>query len=307
MYNPIVDLHVDTISCLVDGAPGTLAENSLSVSLAHMEAAGRVVSCFAMFTDIQQTAEPWLCARAQYERLMQEIQANPNRIRQVSTAEELVNNPMQGAILSCEELAIIEGKLERIGTLASWGVKISTLVWNHENEFGYPNHMAGGLKRLGFQAVEALEECGILVDVSHLNDDGFFDLASSATKPFIASHSNCRAITNHSRNLSDKMIHILADHGGVVGLNFCPSFLSEDWSTSHIADMVRHTLHLRNMGGRQVLALGTDLDGISGALEIPHYDTLARLWEALAAAGLSDDELEGMMGRNALRVLGADS
>ncbi|MGH0053610.1 MAG: dipeptidase, partial [Sphaerochaetaceae bacterium] len=193
--------------------------------------------------------------------------------------------------------------IERISILASWGVRLATLIWNKENELASPHHKRGGLKPFGYEVVEEMERYDILVDVSHLNDEGFFDLAKIAKKPIIASHSNCRAITNHSRNLSDAMIRTIADTGGVVGLNFCPSFLSEDWEHSSIQGMVNHASHLRKVGGAAILAIGTDFDGISGDLAISNYSQMHQLWDALAKEGFSQKELEGMWSANALRVL----
>lgn len=301
--HPLIDLHCDTIHALEESGKGTLRDNEGLVSLAWMDKAGRVTTCFALFVDIQQGKSPWQQAKALHTRFLQEMSLDQERIVQVSSGREIIQNELHGAILSCEELHILEGNLQRIQTLASWKVRLATLTWNYENDLGFPHHTRGGLKKFGFSVVEELQANNMLVDVSHLNDEGFFDVAAIARKPFIASHSNCRSITNHSRNLSDRMIRTLADRGGVVGLTFCPSFLSEDWHTSSIESVVRHALHLKKVGGASVLALGTDYDGVTGELAMPHYDSLALLWQALQKAGFSCTELEGMWFGNALRVL----
>ena len=114
-----------------------------------------------------------------------------------------------------------------------------TLTWNYENELGHPAAMQGdhwknyranekrplGLKERGFEFVAEMERLGMIVDGSHLSDDGFFDLCEHATKPFVASHSNSRAMCGHRRNLTDEMLRMLGDRGGVSGLNFCPGFV----------------------------------------------------------------------------------
>lgn len=305
MY-PVIDLHCDTIYELEYQKEGSLAENKGHTSLRWMDKAGKVTTCFALFVDTKQCVSAWHQAQALHERFLREMRLNQDRIIPVSQAVELATGFKHGAILSCEELQILEGKLDRIQTLSSWGVRLATLTWNYENDLGFPHHQRGGLKSFGFAAVEALEQNNILVDVSHLNDDGFFDVASVARKPLIASHSNCRYITNHSRNLSDRMIRTIAESGGVIGLNFCPSFLSEDWHYSSLEAMVRHALHLKKVGGSSVLALGTDYDGITGELAIPHYDSLPLLWQALERSGFTASELEGLWSENALRVLCED-
>lgn len=303
MY-PLIDLHCDTIYALEAGeSHGSLIENDGHTDVRWMEMAGSITTTFALYVPLEPGISPWQTVVRMHERFLEELSHAEHRIEQVRTAEEIRNNPVQGALLSCEELQILEGELDRISILASWGVRMATLIWNKENDLGYPNGKTGGLKPFGYEAVAEMERNGILVDVSHLNDDGFYDIAKVAGRPYIASHSNCRAITNHSRNLSDAMIRKIADAGGVVGLNFCPSFLSEDWQHSSLEAMVRHACHLKQVGGTQVIALGTDFDGIYGTLAIDHYSKMDRLWDALAKRGFSSTDLEGMWSGNALRVL----
>ncbi|WP_319758093.1 membrane dipeptidase [uncultured Sphaerochaeta sp.] len=303
MY-PLIDLHCDTIYALEAGeSHGSLIENDGHTDVRWMEMAGSITTTLALYVPLEHGISPWQTVVRMHDRFLEEISIADNRVVQVRTAEEIRSNPVQGALLSCEEFQILEGELNRISTLASWGVRIATLIWNNENDLGYPNGKTGGLKPFGYEAVAEMERNGILVDVSHLNDDGFYDIAKVAGRPFIASHSNCRAITNHSRNLSDAMIRKIADAGGVVGLNFCPSFLSEDWGHSSLEAMVRHACHLKQVGGSQVIAVGTDFDGIYGTLEIDHYSKMNRLWDALAKRGFSSTDLEGMWSGNALRVL----
>lgn len=303
MY-PILDLHCDIIYALAYGeARGNLEENDGHTDLRWMEKAGKVTTAFALFVPLEHGISPWDTATMLHTRFIAEIASSHGRIQQVRTALDIENNPVQGALLSCEELQILEGDLSRIQTLSSWGVRMATLIWNNENDLAYPNQKEGGLKSFGFEAVQEMERHGILVDVSHLNDEGFFDLVGIAKKPFIASHSNCRSVTNHSRNLSDRMIHSIAERGGVVGLNFCPSFLSEDWEKSSMEAIIKHVVHLKRVGGTDILALGTDFDGISGSLEIDHYSKFDMLWNALEKKGFSTSELEKMWYLNALRVL----
>ncbi|NCC12827.1 MAG: membrane dipeptidase [Spirochaetia bacterium] len=302
---PIIDLHCDTIHALHAGErSGNLGLSSNAhVDLRWMDGAGTVTTCFALFVDAHAHASPWSHANKLYERFQQELHASGSQIVQVLSPNEHLEGPMHQAILSVEELGILEGRLDRIAVLASWGVRLATITWNHENELGYPHHQRGDLKPFAYEVIEAMEHHKILVDVSHLNDAGFSSVAGFAKRPFIASHSNARAVTNHSRNLSDGMIEKIADAGGIIGLNFCPSFLSEDWGHSSIEAMVAHAMHIHQVGGSSVLALGTDFDGISGTLDVEHYPQLATLHEALLKAGLSTDTLGKMWYGNALRVL----
>ena len=140
------------------------------------------------------------------------------------------------ALLTIEEGGVCLGEIEKLREFYEAGARMLTLTWNYENELGHPAAMQGdhwknyranekrplGLKERGFEFVAEMERLGMIVDVSHLSDDGFFDLCEHARKPFVASHSNSRAMCGHRRNLTDEMLRMLGDRGGVSGLNFCP-------------------------------------------------------------------------------------
>ena len=138
--------------------------------------------------------------------------------------------------------------------------------------------MAAGLTDFGKEAVERMEQLGMLVDVSHLSDGGFWDVSRLCKGPFVASHSNCRALNPHPRSLTDEMLRTLAEHGGVAGLNFAPEFLNGDITCqdSRVEDMVTQLRHRINVGGEDCAALGSDLDGIGGRLEIDSSAAMPR-------------------------------
>jgi membrane dipeptidase len=305
----MIDLHCDTISQLKES--DSLYENVLSVDIRKLERNHNSTQCFALFVKKDEVKSPWKRLCDLHDRFALEMERNKNTIRQVRTAEEIRSNPLPGAILTTEEGAVLEGDLSRIAILQSWGVRSFSLTWNFENELAWPNSknpavMAKGLKEKGIQAITELEKHHIIVDVSHLNDGGIADVLKYSTKPFWASHSDSRAVTNVSRNLTDQQLRAMADKGCVAGLNFCAPFLSDAGDhVSRIQDMVRHVLHIRSVAGSGILAVGTDFDGIGGTLEIPTVDKMYLLRDALSKAGLSETELDGMWGRNALRVLGA--
>ena len=306
MY-PLLDLHCDTLYALhKDPQKGNLLANTLHVDIERMEKVGSVTSCFAMFVDTKESSSPWKAACDLHDLFLSSLAIYGDRIRQVRKAEDILVATTPSAILTCEEGQILEGQLSRFAILRSWGVRIASLTWNYENDFGYPHTMAEmPLKSLGIEAVSEMERQGIVVDVSHLSDGGFYSVLAHAKKPFMASHSNSRFCTPDSRNLSDDMLRSLGDVGGVAGLNFYPSFLSLDRRENHIADMVRHAKHMRNIGGKDVLAIGTDFDGIGGKLAIADISEMEKLWSALLTAGFTNTELEGMWLKNALRVLSA--
>ena len=314
----MIDLHSDTIYQIWRrGGEINLLSNDLSIDKNRLENGGVVGQCFALFVPMythlpeeHRGKSPWMILGELHDVFLRELERTG--ILGMEKADDLEDGTVH-AILTTEEGAAIEGDISRLAVLASWQVKIFGLTWNWENELGYPNSedpevMSKGLKEKGIEAVEECARLGILVDVSHLSDGGFYDVARHVKGPFVATHSNCRSVTGVSRNLTDDMLRTLADCGGVAGLNLCPSFLS--WETaasdedrvSRISDMVRHIEHAYRTAGEEVLAIGTDFDGISGHLEIPSPDKFHLLREALEKRGMKPSVIDKMWYKNAKRV-----
>ena len=151
-----------------------------------------------------------------------------------------------------------------------------------------------------------MEELGIIPDVSHLSDSGFYDVYAHTTKPFVASHSNARALCKHTRNLTDDMIRKIGERGGVIGLNYCPVFLDDKEvygdNESTVRLMAEHARYITDRGGMDVLGLGSDFDGIEGKLEMEDCSKLQLLYEALRHAGFTESETEKIFNGNVLRV-----
>jgi len=163
-----------------------------------------------------------------------------------------------------------------------------------------------GLTETGREFVWEMERMGMIIDVSHLSDAGFYDVLKAAQKPFVASHSNARAVCPHVRNMTDDMIRALSERGGVMGLNFCADFLEEKpfgvKNPGTIDAVVRHARHIASVGGIEVLGLGSDFDGIDTHEELPGAQSMGALWEALHRAGFSQDQLDQIFYKNVLRV-----
>lgn len=163
-----------------------------------------------------------------------------------------------------------------------------------------------GLTERGREFVAEMERLGMIPDVSHLSDAGFYDVCEITKKPFVASHSNARAVSPCVRNLTDDMLRKLSERGGVAGLNFCADFLEEtpvgEPNPGNIAALVRHAKHMANVGGIEVLGLGSDFDGIPTHEELPGAECMGRLWEALHRGGFSERELDKIFYENVLRV-----
>ena len=161
------------------------------------------------------------------------------------------------------------------------------------------------MKEKGFEFLAEMERLHIIADVSHLSDKGFWDIVEHSTRPFAASHSNCRALAPHCRNLTDEMIRALANKGGLVGLNYCSGFLDnqpeEKLCRSTTALMARHAAHFKQVGGIEVISLGSDFDGIGGQHELETAADMPLLAEALRREGFTEDEVEAIYWRNAYR------
>lgn len=208
--------------------------------------------------------------------------------------------------LTVEEGGILEDQIERLDELYKAGIRLITLTWNYENCLGYPGCVSEfqkkGLKRFGIEALERMDEIGMIADVSHLSDGGFEDVWRYGKRPFIASHSNARSICGHNRNLTDDMIRKLAERGGLAGINFYGTFLSED-GNSTIEAMIAHIRHMMKVGGRHIVGIGTDFDGVDGELEISACQHMMKLPRAMEKAGFSSGEIEDVCYRNAERFL----
>ncbi|MBQ8588943.1 MAG: dipeptidase [Firmicutes bacterium] len=313
----IIDLHCDTImECMLkeqglDGRPG-------HINLEKLKKGGSMAQCFALFTlsnDMQDEhncyGEVYDLYNRMYETFQREMEAHKDVIRQARSAEEILKNNADGklsAILTIEDCIFVEGKMERIVEMASRGVKMASLTWNYENSIGYPNHKNAelhklGLKPFGIEAVEAMNDLGIIVDVSHLSEGGFWDVIKYSKKPICASHSCARALCDHSRNLTDEQLKAMGETGSVVGINFYSAFLEKDnLIFSRDEAILKHMVHIANKAGIETLALGSDFDGIDCELEMKDYAGYPRLIEKMQEH-FTDDQIDLITHKNFLRIL----
>ena len=241
------------------------------------------------------------------------LEQHGDAVAQAGNLAQVRENASAGklsAILTMEDGRSVDGKMEKLERYYNMGVRVIGLTWNQENCFGAPNSrdaaiMAKGLTDFGKDAIARMNELGMGVDVSHLSDGGFWDVARLTKKPFFATHSNCRSLNPHPRSMTDEMIRALADKGGVMGVNFCPSFLVQDTENNRATcDMLTAQLrHMIRVGGEDCAAIGTDFDGMNGELEIASADQMPKLFTALDRAGFTSREIEKIAFMNAERVM----
>jgi membrane dipeptidase len=248
-----------------------------------------------------------------YDIFMKNLELHSDIMAQAKTADDIVVNQKAGklsAVLSMEDGVAVHGDMDRLKKYYDMGVRALALTWNFKNCFGSPNSddpkiMQEGLTDFGKEAVSYMQDIGMLVDVSHLSDGGFYDVADICKKPFVATHSNCRALCPHRRNLTDDMIRIIAKSGGVAGINFAPEFLNEDLKdpNSTVERMVAMIEHMKKIGGIDMIGVGSDFDGIGGNLEISASDKLPLLINALEKKHFTGEEIDKITYKNALRVM----
>lgn len=313
----LIDMHCDTISLLMQEENANLRENHFCVDLEKMKKAGSIAQFFACFIHISKFAgedrftKGYQYALEMIARGKQEFSENADQISLVTSYEELINNAENGkisAFLTIEESGILDGEISRLEHLYEEDIRLMTLLWNGENCIGYPNSrntkiMNKGLKPFGIEVVERMNELGMIVDVSHLSDGGFWDVLKYSRKPVVASHSNARALCPHPRNLSDEMIRALAEKGGISGLNFYPYFLKENGKAG-MDDLIRHIEHMYYVGGEEFVAIGTDFDGFDdGELDVEHLGQMERVYDALKKRKFHDSQIEKFWSKNALRLI----
>lgn len=304
----MIDLHCDTIMQLLDHPDsGDLYRNTWKIDIEKLQKAHSKVQDFALFINLGETNDPY----GRYEEMRNlcttQIHLYGEHIQHVLSyqdVESVYESGKIGALMSIEEGGVLGGDLDKLKQAYQDGVRLITLTWNYQNGLGEP-HCGEQHKKLtskGIEFVEAMQDLGIIVDCSHLNDAGTEQLGDILDVPFVASHSNAREVTAHTRNLPDNLIKLIANKGGVIGLNFAQAFLGTS-PVSRIDDIVKHGLYLINKGGEDVVALGTDFDGIKPDTEIKDASEMFRLYDAFKEAGLSVEQCEKLFWKNADRLL----
>ncbi|XTB06303.1 dipeptidase [Treponema denticola] len=317
-----IDLHCDTLMMTwkEDAGETIVSNKSFSVDFERLKKSGAYAQFFAIFmlteSIFNYIKRPVISDDEYIESLLDQIKRGIEKVDYVKICksyDEFLQNKSQNiisAFLTLEDGRSVNGDLKRLDHFYEKGIRLITLTWNNENCIGFPNSkdpdiMNKGLKPFGIELIEHMNKLGVIIDVSHLSDGGFYDVAKYSKKPFTASHSNSRILSPHTRNMTDDMIKVLADKGGIMGLNLGPEFLNEDITNknSTVALMVKHLNHQKNIGGIEVLALGSDFDGVFGNMEINGCDKYYLLFDALKKDGWMENEIEMLAYKNAERFL----
>ena len=313
-----IDLHCDTFDQIArSGGKKGLRNGDCAINIEKMQQAGAMVQFFAMYIRCHarleaagMTTPPYEYFYWEYESYLKEMAANADVIAPAFCYADILRNQEKGlitSILSIEDSVSLEGKIERVDEFYEKGVRMMSLTWNWENSLAYPQSddpakMQLGLKPFGIDAIRRMEELGIIIEVSHLSDGGFWDVTKYTKAPFVASHSCCRSLCNEGRNLTDDMLRKIGDRGGVCGINFYSGFLNKGSEYTAVEDVVRHARHVADVAGIDAVALGSDFDGVDNEMEFKDYAGMPMIAEGLKEC-FTDDEVEKICWGNTLRVI----
>lgn len=319
-----IDLHCDTIGRMYEAQKDDHLKNAaLQVNLEFLKRGNCLLQCFAMYVPFH-VPNPFETCMDMIDCYYRQIEQNADMIRPVLNKEDLFKNEREGkisALLTIEEGGVVKNHLSFLRDFHRLGVRMICLNWNFVNGIGHPNvtvskdgkvndripNTEEGLTEFGFMMVREMNRLRMIVDVSHLSDKGFYDVIQTSAFPIVASHSNARGVCSHVRNLTDEMILLLAKKGGVMGMNFCADFLDDDVKRGKntIDCVIRHMKYIRALAGIDVLALGTDFDGIDPEIEMKNASMMPRLFQRMKEEGFTDEEIEKVAYKNFLRVMQA--
>ncbi|MBE6923094.1 MAG: membrane dipeptidase [Ruminococcaceae bacterium] len=312
MKFPVFDFHCDTALNLLGkdmNGHGSLRRNDLHIDLERAAVNGGYAQCFSCFTT--PFMEKWggVSPVTVFERelavILAEMEKNADLIRQAFSTRDILQNQENGlmsGILTLEGTAGINYDAARLEELYRTGFRVVSLGWNEQNPLTGSHRTGGGLTDQGREFVWEAQRLGYLVDVSHISDEGFWDLIKITEGPVIATHSNSRSVWGVSRNLTDDMFRAICETDGVAGFNMCAEFIGEKPTLDHACDHILHFLELDPSGTH--IALGGDLDGIENMPEGFHgVQSFPAFAEALMARGVEEKTVHNIFWNNALGVM----
>lgn len=305
----IVDAHCDTIITMMERGE-ELRKNNCHIDLVRLKEFDSYVQFFAAFISPDHAKMGALRRTLNIiDRLYQEIEGNKNDIMlccNYSDIKAACENGKIAAVLTIEGGEALEGNISSLRMLYKLGVRGMTLTWNYRNEIAdgvIDGSSGGGLTPFGREVVSEMNKLGMLVDVSHISEAGFWDVINLTASPIIASHSNAKKLCSHSRNLTDEQLLALKKNGGVTGLNLCPAFLNDTGKAS-MKDALAHIEYIVALTGEDTLGLGSDFDGIEATPEgLEGVQCYSILLNELLKLNYSESLVKKIAGENFIRVI----
>ena len=312
MNIPVFDLHCDTALELLtrdDRPERSLRENDCHIDLARAGKLAGYCQCFACFTTPYMQdwmkVSPVTVFEKEIDILRKALAENSDIISQAFTASDVERNLEKGimsAVLTIEGPAGFDFNPEKLEELYKMGFRITSLGWNERNPLAGSNVSGGGLTDLGREYIREAQRLGMIIDVSHISDEAFWNIMDVTQAPIVATHSNSRAVCNHARNLTDDMFKAICQTDGVVGFNQYDEFVGQNPDLNAACDHFLHFMELDPNGKH--IALGGDLDGCeslpTGFTGVESYPALA---DQLLLRGLCKENLYDIYWNNALGVI----
>ncbi len=302
------DLHCDT-AWRMYGEKLTIDSPLLDTRLSCFDRFQNSVQIYAIYSDNRRSDEEnYEDFFSVCEYFKNEINENYQKIALCTDKVSLASaEPPVKAILAVEGSKLLAGDISRLSILYGLGVRVLTLTWGGVCCTGGAHDTDEGLSEFGFELLSECEKLGITVDVSHLSEKGFWDVAAKATKPYIATHSSSYALCAHTRNLTDIQFRTISGAGGIVGVNMYPKHLSARFASGeHAADELigsycEHIEHFLSLGGESSTCLGADRDGIDS---IPEYTSLVfadKIYNKLISNGIKEKVIDDIFYNNAYK------
>ncbi len=302
----IFDGHCDTVSRILECDEG-LWENSGHLDLRRTRKFCGYAQFFAIFGDsADRKIVPWMLCQKQLALFQRELEKNSSIITQCRTGAQAKSAFRAGktaAFLSVEGGELLDCDIDKLEWAYEAGVRAVNLTWNHANALSgsIAEEPDRGLTERGRVFVRRMEALGVLVDVSHISEPGFWDVAAMTKKPFFASHSNAKAVFPAQRNLTDAQFTAIIEHQGVAGLNMFPEFLGE---APGIDTVIAHLEHFLALGGERNVVLGGDWDGISSTpRDLDGIWDMDKLYERLLQRNYHEALVRGVFYDNLMRVV----
>lgn len=288
----VFDAHCDTVQKICD-LGGNLVENEYHIDINRLNLYDGYIQIFAAFIDKKSDAlPPFERCNQLVDRYILEISGAYNKIAHCFDCDEIeaaLDKGKIASVLSIEGGEALNGKIHNLHYFYGRGVRAMTLTWNHSNEIsgGIGDEKGGGLTDFGKEVVSEMNKLGMLIDVSHISEKGFWDVIEMTEMPIAATHSNAKKLCPHPRNLSDEQICAIIKNGGCIGINLYSDFLGGDSCT--IKDVLNHIEHILALGGENNIGLGCDFDGMSRLPEgIKGVQDLYKLFDEMQKCGYSD-------------------
>lgn len=289
------DLHCDTLLKIRYGC--SLNSNDFDVSFEKLATYGKAVQLFALFNSGELKVSEML----NLINLLKKEASESSLAEFCVTAEDIENNSTPVSVLS---------SLEGLGNTTDFecsdidkfylaGVRVASITWNNDNPLcGGSIENKFGLSKKGVDVLKRMSELGMVLDVSHISEAGFYNACEIDGLNIIATHSNSKAICFHNRNLTDEQVKEIISRGGVIGLNMYPVFINNTESAS-VGDLIRHIEHFCSIGGEKNIGLGADFDGIEyKMLDIDSCEKMNVLFDELAKLNYSEQLIRGFYCEN---------